>query len=235
MEAVVPDEIRWLRWRVWPGKEWGRARGLPTTGLWPQVGGGAPTAGRPAAHRERGHGEPCSGGLSVWEEARVAQGGCRGRVELRGGGGLRRNGRRSGTSVGRTGRAAGVCCGLRGAGRCATFIGRAQRRDARLQCRGTTAILTCVRKRLATDRWALSGGMARHALPHGGLAFPGDGREGEPAARASRRWGLTRTDAKAAERAARGAGTPGRLSALWQRTRARPIRFLAGQYYFDHT
>jgi hypothetical protein len=148
MEAAVLAEIGRLRWRVWTGKEWGRARGLPTTGLWPQVGRGAPAAGRPAAHRERGRGEPYSGGLSVWEEAQVAQGGCRGRVELRGGGGLRRNGRRSGTFVGRTGRAAGVCCGLRGAGRCATFIGRAQRRDARLQCRGTAAILTCVCTRL---------------------------------------------------------------------------------------
>jgi hypothetical protein len=186
MEAAVLAEIGRLRWRVWTGKEWGRARGLPTTGLWPQVGRGAPAAGRPVAHRERGRGEPYSGGLSVWEEAQVAQGGCRGRVELRGGGGLRRNGRRSGTFVGRTGRAAGVCCGLRGAGRCATFIGRAQRRDARLQCRGTAAILTCVCTRPATDRWALGGGTARHTLPRGGLAFPGDRRERELAARASR-------------------------------------------------
>jgi hypothetical protein len=34
----------------------------------------------------------CSGGPPVWEEARAAQVGCRGRVEMRGGGGLRRNG-----------------------------------------------------------------------------------------------------------------------------------------------
>jgi hypothetical protein len=137
--------------------------------------------------------------------------------------------------VGRRGRAAGVFCGLRGANRCAAFIGRAQRRDARLQCRGTTAILTCVRTRPATDRWALGGSTARHALPRSGLAFPGDRREGEPVARASSRWGLARTDTEAAERAARGAGTPGRSPALWRRTRARPIRFSVGQCYFDRT
>jgi hypothetical protein len=33
----------------------------------------------------------------------------------------------------------------------------------------------------------------------------------------------------------RGVGTPGRLPALWWRSRARPIRFSAGQYYFDRT
>jgi hypothetical protein len=110
-----------------------------------------------------------------------------------------------------------------------------QRRDARLQCRGTASILTCMRTRPATDCWALGGGTTRNALPHGGLVFPGDRREGEPAARASRRWGLSRTDAKAAERATRGAGTPGNSPALWRRTRARPIRFSAGQYYFDCT
>jgi hypothetical protein len=54
------------------------------------------------------------------------------------------------------------------------------------------------------------------------LAFPGDRREGEPAARASRRWDLARTDAEAAERATRGVGTPGRAPARWRRSRARP-------------
>jgi hypothetical protein len=42
------------------------------------MGGGAPAAGRSAARREHGRGELCSGGLLVWEEARAAQGGCRG-------------------------------------------------------------------------------------------------------------------------------------------------------------
>jgi hypothetical protein len=55
----------------------------------------------------------------------------------------------------------------------------------------------------ATDRWACGCGMARHELPRGGLAFPGDRREGEPAARASRRWGLACTDAEVAGLAAR--------------------------------
>jgi hypothetical protein len=54
MEAAAPAKIGRLQWRVWPGKEWGRARGLPTTGLWPRMGGGAPAAGRPAARREHG-------------------------------------------------------------------------------------------------------------------------------------------------------------------------------------
>jgi hypothetical protein len=66
---------------------------------------------------------------------------------------------------------------------------------------------------------------AQHALPRDGLAFPGDRREEEPAARASRRWGLARTDAEAAERAARGAGTLGRSPALWRCSRARLIHF----------
>jgi hypothetical protein len=134
---------------------------------------------------------------------------------------------RSGLLGGRTGRTTGMSCGLRGAGRCTTFIGRAQRRDARLQCRGTATILTCVRTRPATDRWAVGGGTARHAL-----TFPGDRREGEPAARASRRWSLARTD-EAAERAARGAGTAGRSLALWRHSRARLFHFSAGQPYFD--
>jgi hypothetical protein len=67
-----------LRRRPWPGKRWGRTRGLPATGLWPRMGGGAPAAGRSATRREHGRGELCSGGLPVWEEARAAQGGCRG-------------------------------------------------------------------------------------------------------------------------------------------------------------
>jgi hypothetical protein len=92
MEAGVPDEIGRLRRRVWPGKGWGRTRSLPTTGLWPRIGGGAPAAGQPAARREHGRGGLCSGGPPVCEEARVALGRCRGRVELREGGGLRRNG-----------------------------------------------------------------------------------------------------------------------------------------------
>jgi hypothetical protein len=142
------------------------------------------------------------------------------------------NGCRRGLLGGRTDRTAGMSCGLRGAGRCAAFIGRAQRRDARLQCRGTVTILTCVRTRPATDRWAHGGGTTRHAFPRDGLAFPGDRREGEPAARASRRWGLARTDAEA-ERAARGARMPGRSPALWRRSRARLIYFSTGQPYFD--
>jgi hypothetical protein len=54
------------------GKGWERTRGLPTVDLWPQMGGGAPVVGRPAAHREHGRCELCSGGPPVWEEARVA-------------------------------------------------------------------------------------------------------------------------------------------------------------------
>jgi hypothetical protein len=73
MEAAVRAEIGRLRWRVWSGKEWGRARGLLTTGLWPLVGGGAPAAGRLAAHREHGRGGLCSGELPAWDELRVAR------------------------------------------------------------------------------------------------------------------------------------------------------------------
>jgi hypothetical protein len=54
------------------------------------------------------------------------------------------------------------------------------------------------------------------------LAFPGDRREGEPAARASRQWGMSRTDAEVVECVARSAGTPGRAPARWRRSRARP-------------
>jgi hypothetical protein len=38
MEAVVPAEIGRLRWRVRPGKEWGRKRGSPGHDLWPETG-----------------------------------------------------------------------------------------------------------------------------------------------------------------------------------------------------
>jgi hypothetical protein len=54
-----------------------RTRGLPTVDLWPQMGGGAPVVGRPAAHREHGRCELCSGGPPVWEEARAAPVCCR--------------------------------------------------------------------------------------------------------------------------------------------------------------
>jgi hypothetical protein len=52
-------------------------------------------------------------------------------------------------------------------------------------------------------------------------------------ARASRRWDLARTDAKAAERAARGAGAPGRAPAHWRRSRARLCCVPAGQPSVD--
>jgi hypothetical protein len=77
MEAAVPAEIGWLQWGVWPGKEWERKRGSPAVDLWPRMGGGASVAGRPAAHREHGRCELCSGGPLVWEEARAAPVGCR--------------------------------------------------------------------------------------------------------------------------------------------------------------
>jgi hypothetical protein len=67
-----------LRRRPWPGKRWERTRGLPATGLWLRMGEGASASGRSAARRKHGRGELCSGGLPVWEEARAAQGGCRG-------------------------------------------------------------------------------------------------------------------------------------------------------------
>jgi hypothetical protein len=38
MEAAVPAEIGRLRWRVRPGKEWGRKRGSPGLDLWPEMG-----------------------------------------------------------------------------------------------------------------------------------------------------------------------------------------------------
>jgi hypothetical protein len=38
IEAAVPAEIGRLRWRVWPGKEWGRKRGSPGLDLWPETG-----------------------------------------------------------------------------------------------------------------------------------------------------------------------------------------------------
>jgi hypothetical protein len=122
MEAAVPAEIGRLRWGIRPGKEWGRKRGSPVVDLWPERGGGAPVVGRPAAYREPGRGEPCSGGLSVWEETRVAPGGCMDREELRGGAGLRQDDWRRGLlGRGRTGRTAGACCGRARAGRCAAL------------------------------------------------------------------------------------------------------------------
>jgi hypothetical protein len=50
-----------------------------------------------------------------------------------------------------------------------------------------------------------------------------------PAARASRRWGLARTDTETAEHAACGAGTSGRAPARWRRSRARSCCVPAGQ------
>jgi hypothetical protein len=64
-----------LQWRVRLGKGWRRKRGSPAVDLWPQKGGGPPVAGRSVAPREAGRGAPCSGGLPVWEGARVALGG----------------------------------------------------------------------------------------------------------------------------------------------------------------
>jgi hypothetical protein len=37
MEAAVPAEIGRLRWRIRPGKEWGRKRGSPGLDLWPET------------------------------------------------------------------------------------------------------------------------------------------------------------------------------------------------------
>jgi hypothetical protein len=71
-------EIGRLRWRPWPGKGWGKMRGLPNVDLWPRMGGGALAAGRPTAHREHSRGGLCSSELPAWNEPRAAQGGCRG-------------------------------------------------------------------------------------------------------------------------------------------------------------
>jgi hypothetical protein len=62
-----------LRWRPWPGKGWERTRGSPTVNLWPQMGGGAPVAGRSVAYCEHGCGGLCSGELPTWDMPRAAR------------------------------------------------------------------------------------------------------------------------------------------------------------------
>jgi hypothetical protein len=126
-----------------------------------------------------------------------------------------------------------MSCGLHGAGRCAAFIGRAQRRDARLQCRGTATILTCVCTRPATDRWAHGGGTARHVLPRDGSHSQATGAKGNQLlvprgsgacpARTPRRWNVSRAaqGRQAERRRAGGALERGRAVSL------------AGQPYFD--
>jgi hypothetical protein len=128
-----------------------------------------------------------------------------------------------------------MSCGLHGAGRCAAFIGRAQQRDARLQCRGTATILTCVCTRPATDRWAHGGGTARHVLPRDGSHSQATGAKGNQLlvprgsgacpARTPRWWNVSRAaQGRQAERR--------RAGGALERGRA---VFPAGQPYFDCT
>jgi hypothetical protein len=147
-----------LRWRPWPGKGWGRTRGLPTVDLWSRMGGGAPAAGRPAAHREHGHDGLCSGELPAWDEPRATQGGCRGSRATAKRVGLRRywserrllGGARRQCHRHELRRARGA--------RRAVFYRQGAATGHRLQCRGTAAILPCMHMSLATDRWTSRSG-----------------------------------------------------------------------------
>jgi hypothetical protein len=54
-----------FRWGIRPGEGWRRSRGLPIADLWPQMGGGVPVGGRPAAPREHSRGGPYSGEVAA--------------------------------------------------------------------------------------------------------------------------------------------------------------------------
>jgi hypothetical protein len=158
MEGARLVGIGRLRWRPWPGKGWGRTRGLPTVDLWPRMGGGAPAAGRPAVHREHGRGRLCSGELPAWDEPSATQGGCRGSRAA-----AKRVGLRRYWPEGAAPRWGAQQCRwhelrrVRGA-RWAVFYRQGAATGRQLQCRGTAAILPCVRTRLTTDRWTSQSG-----------------------------------------------------------------------------
>jgi hypothetical protein len=128
--------------------------------LWPRMGGGAPTAGRSAVRREHGRGELCFGGLPVWEEARAAQGGCRGSC-----GAVRRlvggcKARRQALAVGRPWRT--VTTSVRSAPRATFIVGRLLGLRVEVRARRYSAVrrpaLACVR---AGDRRRTAGHSGR--------------------------------------------------------------------------
>jgi hypothetical protein len=105
----------------------------------------------------------------------------------------------------------------------------------RLQCRGTAAILTCVRTRPVTDRWTSRSGRVRrrtrsHASGSRSQAIGVKGNQrleavGHGPARTLRRRGGWRAVGDAVR--------PAERPACWRCSRARLIRFSAGQPYFD--
>jgi hypothetical protein len=207
-------------------------RGLPATGLW---GGGAPAAGRPTAHREHGRGGLCSGGLSVWEEARAPQGGCRGLGRLR-----------EALACGGIGRKGRLPDGAHWQGRQALRLARRwPMRDLYRQGATTGRPTSMPRYDDRRDLRAQGTGDGPRdnserviTTQHGRRAFLGDGRERGPVARGSRQWetGPARMPRwRGGLRTAHGAAKPAERLARRRRSRARPSSVSAGQHYFDCT
>jgi hypothetical protein len=118
-----------LRWRPWPGKGWGKTRGLPTA----ICGRGWVEERRQLAGRRRTVSTVATGSVPASFQPGTNRGRHR---EVVGGLGRLRNalacgdiGRSGGSSVGRAGSATGMSCGVREGHGERSFIGRAQRRD----------------------------------------------------------------------------------------------------------
>jgi hypothetical protein len=203
------------------------ADGWRSTGSWPADGAqgaqprrcSAPASSQPGTRRGR-HREVV-GGLGRLREVSACGGIGHGR---------------GGSPTARTGRA-GRRCGLRGDGRCAAFIGRVQRQDARLQCHGTATDigLRAQGRRRRTPGQSTAAVQCGTKMWHASL----EGRRGgEPTALTSRRWGTSlhrRRGKRGSLCAARGTTKPAGRPARRQRFRARPSSISAGQRDFDCT
>jgi hypothetical protein len=141
--------------------------------------------------REHDRGGLRSGGPPVCAETRATQGCCRGRVELREGGGLRRNGPEKGLLGRRTGRTAGMLRRARAGRRAVSYSwDSATVHPASMPWYGDRRRPACAEAQAKDPRAQRGGGTMRYEMRHASL----EGRRGgEPAALSSRRWGASRT------------------------------------------